>query len=129
MIVDSSALLAILGDEPEGERLLQAAAAAECRMAVATRLEASIVADARSAAHGERLDRVIDALEIETVPDSVRLGEVARTAYRRFGRGSGSRARLNFADCFSYALSVVTGEPLLFVGDDFTHTDVARARW
>lgn len=129
MIVDSSALVAILGDEPGADRLLRAAAAASCSMTVATRLEVSIVADARSAAHGERLDRIVEALEIEVVPDSVQLGQVARVAYRRFGRGSGSAARLNFGDCFSYALSVITGEPLLFVGDDFTHTDVARARW
>jgi ribonuclease VapC len=53
---------------------------------------------------------------------------VARGAYRRFGRGSGSPARLNFGDCFAYALSVTSGEPLLFVGDDFLHTDVLPAR-
>ena len=70
---------------------------------------------------------IFEALEIEVVPDSVRLGEVARTAHRRYGRGSGSPARLNLGDCFAYALSVTTGEPLLFVGEDFTHTDVAPA--
>lgn len=127
MIVDSSALMAIVNDESGSDRLLQAAAGASCRMAVATRLEVSIVADARSAAHGERLDRIVEGLEIEIVPDSVRLGEVARVAYRRYGRGSGSPARLNFGDCFAYALSVVTGEPLLYTGDDFGHTDVAPA--
>ena len=126
MIVDSSALMAIVNDEPGADRLLRAAAASTCRMSVASRLEASIVADSRSTAHGERLDRIIEALDIEVVPDSVRLGEVARTAHRRYGRGSGSPARLNFGDCFAYALSVTTGEPLLFVGEDFTHTDVAQ---
>ncbi len=127
MIVDSSALIAIVEDEPGAERLLDAAARATCRMAVATRLEASIVADSRSTAHGERLDRIVDALEIEVVPDSLRLGVVARMAYRRYGRGSGSPARLNFGDCFSYALSVTTGESLLFTGEDFTHTDLTPA--
>lgn len=127
MIVDSSALMAIVEDEPGADLLLRAAGGATCRMSVATRLEASIVADARSTAHGERLDRIVDALEIEVVPDSVRMGEVARVAYRRFGRGSGSAARLNLGDCFAYALSVTSGEPLLFTGDDFRHTDVAPA--
>lgn len=127
MIIDSSALMAILNDEPGSERLLTAAAASGCRMSVATWLEVSIVADARSAAHGERLDKMLEALEVELVPVSERDAEVARVAYRRFGRGSGSTARLNFGDCFSYALSVTSGEPLLFVGDDFPHTDVAPA--
>ena len=127
MIIDSSALMAIVQDEPGADRLLRAAAAATCQMSVATWLEASIVADARSSAHGERLDRIIGALEIEIVPVSKRDGEVARVAYRRYGRGSGSPARLNFGDCFAYALSVTAGEPLLFTGGDFRHTDVAPA--
>lgn len=127
MILDSSALMSIVEDEPGADRLLHAAAVAECRMSVATKLESSIVADARSAAHGQRLDRIIAALEVELVPVTLQQGEVARQAYRRYGRGTGSRARLNYGDCFSYALSVTTGEPLLFTGDDFTHTDVAPA--
>jgi ribonuclease VapC len=127
MIVDSSALMAIVNDEPGADRLLRAAAAGPCRISVATRLEVSIVADSRSASHGERLDQIIEALDIEVVPVSVRQGEVARVAHRRYGRGSGSPARLNFGDCFAYALSVTTGEPLMFTGEDFTHTDVAPA--
>jgi ribonuclease VapC len=128
VIIDLSALMAIVNDEPGADQLLQAAAAATCRMSVATWLEVSIVADARSAAHGERLDRIIEALEVELVPVSTRDGEVARAAYRRFGRGSGSPARLNFGDCFAYALSVTSGEPLLFTGTDFAETDVAGVR-
>lgn len=127
MIVDASALIAILQDEPGAEQLTRAAAAARCRMSTATWVEVGIVADQRSAAHGERLNDLFRALEIELVPVSVRDAEVARLAYRRFGRGSGSTARLNYGDCFSYALSVTSGEPLLFVGDDFPHTDVAVA--
>ncbi len=125
MIVDSSALMAIVNGEPGAGGLLRVAAAAECRMSVATWLEVGIVADSRSAGHGERLDQVLTALEIELVPVSPRQGEVARAAYRRYGRGSGSAAGLNYGDCFAYALSVTSGEPLLFTGDDFTHTDVA----
>lgn len=127
MIVDSSALMAILEAEPGSEHVLTLAASAQCRMSVANHLEAAIVADARSTSHGTRLDELVEALEIELVPVSVRDGEVARWAYRRFGRGSGSPARLNFGDCFAYALAITTGEPLLFVGEDFTHTDVAAA--
>jgi ribonuclease VapC len=127
VIVDSSALMAIVNGEPGADRLLRAASAAPCRMSVATWLEVSIVADARSTTHGERLDQIIEALEIEIVPVSIRQGEVARMAYRRYGRGSNSSARLNFGDCFAYALSVTTGEPLLFTGEDFAQTDVASA--
>jgi ribonuclease VapC len=76
---------------------------------------------------GGLIDRIIDAFEIEIVSVSMRQGEVARVAYRRYGRGSSSSARLNFGDCFAYALSVTTGEPLLFTGDDFTQTGVAPA--
>lgn len=125
MIVDSSALMAILSSEPDGDRLLRAAAAGTCRMSAGTAVEVGIVADARSARHGERLDELLRVLEIEIEPVTPRQAEVARLAYRRYGRGSGSQANLNFGDCFSYALSVTAGEPLLYVGADFAHTDVA----
>lgn len=125
MILDSSALVAILTLEPEGERLLRAAAAGRCHMSAATAVEVGIVADARSARHGERLDELLRLLEVEVEPVTARQAEVARLAYRRFGRGSGSKAALNVGDCFSYALSVTAGEPLLYVGADFAETDVA----
>ncbi len=128
MIVDSSALIAIIEDEPGADELVQAAAAADCRMSVATRLEAAIVSDARSVSHGARLDELIEALEIAIEPVTPHQGEVARRAHQRYGRGSGSPARLNFGDCFAYALAATTGEALLFVGEDFTHTDVVAAR-
>lgn len=124
MIVDSSALIAIIEDEPGAKDLVQAAAAADCRMSVATRLEAAIVSDSRSVAHGARLDELIEALEITIEPVTPHQGEVARRAHQRYGRGSGSPARLNFGDCFAYALAATTGEALLFIGEDFTHTDV-----
>jgi ribonuclease VapC len=125
VIVDSSALMAVLNGEPESDRLIAAMARVQCRISAATMVEIGIVADARSARHGERLDELIRALEIQVEPVTGRQAEVARLAYRRFGRGSGSRAALNFGDCFAYALSVTAGEPLLFVGEDFAHTDVA----
>lgn len=124
MIVDSSALMAIVNREPGSDLVLEAIASTPARMSAATWVEVGIVADARSTAHGERLDKVIAALEIELVPVTPHQGAVARAAYRRFGRGSGSAARLNYGDCFSYALAITSGEPLLFTGDDFTHTDV-----
>lgn len=127
MIVDSSALIAIIEDEPGAEALVRAALTSSCHMSVANRLEVSIVADARSAAHGVRLDELVGELEITVEPVTEQQGEIARRAYQRFGRGSGSPARLNFGDCFAYALAVTTGEPLLFVGDDFGHTDVTPA--
>lgn len=127
MIVDSSALMAVLEDEPGSEVVIRAATQATCRMSVTTRLEASIVADSRSTSHGARLDDLVAALEITIEPVTVQQGEIARRAYQRYGRGSGSPARLNFGDCFAYALSVTTGEPLLFVGEDFIHTDVLPA--
>lgn len=126
MIVDSSALMAILEQEPGAGSLIQAAAAATCRMSTATWVEVGIVADQRSAAHGERLNRLLEQLAVELIPVSVQHAAVARAAYRRFGRGN-HPASLNFGDCFSYALAVTTGEPLLFTGDDFRHTDVAAA--
>ena len=122
MIIDSSALMAILSSEPDGDRLLRAAAAGTCRMSAGTAVEVGIVADARSA---RLLDEILRVLEIEIEPVTPRQAEVARLAYRRYGRGSGSQANLNFGDCFSYALSVTAGEPLLYVGADFAHTDVA----
>jgi ribonuclease VapC len=119
--------MAILEDEPGADDILRAAASAGCRMSVASWLEIGIVADARSTAHGRRLDRLVEALEIEVVPLSTREAQAAREAYRRYGRGSGSPARLNLGGCFSYALSVTSGEPLLFVGEDFAQTDVSAA--
>ena len=127
MIVDSSALMAILQQEPGADAVARAAAAADCRMSTATWLEAGIVADHRSAGHGERLNELVAALSIELVPVSAQHAAVARAAYRRYGRGNHAGASLNFGDCFSYALSVTTGEALLFTGDDFTRTDVMSA--
>ncbi|WP_281496984.1 type II toxin-antitoxin system VapC family toxin [Ornithinimicrobium sp. F0845] len=73
------------------------------------------------------MDRLIEVLTVGLVPVSPQHAAVAREAYQRYGRGSRSGAALNFGDCFSYALAIVTGEPLLFTGDDFHRTDVRPA--
>lgn len=127
MILDSSVVMAILGAEPGHEQLLDCALANSCRISSANWVEAGIVADQRSLRHGDDLDQLLAALDTEIVAVTPEQARVARSAYRRYGRGSGSPARLNFGDCFAYALSVLTAEPLLFVGDDFTHTDVLAA--
>jgi ribonuclease VapC len=129
VIVDSSALIAVLRDEPEAEAFAQALdAAPRCLLSAANFLETAIVVDrSRSAIPGRRLDELIRELEIVIEPVTVEHVEIARQAYRDYGRGSGPPAQLNFGDCFAYALARATGEPLLFKGDDFRQTDIEPA--
>lgn len=126
--MDSSALIAIVREEPEAERFAYALALHPSRVSAATFVEAAIVAD-RSAdpVVGRRLDEVIETSDTEIVPLTPRQARIARQAHRDFGRGSGHPAKLNFGDCFAYALAIDTGEPLLWKGDDFGHTGVASA--
>ncbi|MCY4467825.1 MAG: type II toxin-antitoxin system VapC family toxin [Thiotrichales bacterium] len=128
MIVDCSAVLAILFGEPDARRHAGAImAASPCRMSVANVLEASIVVERRggdTAAH--ELDTLLQSAEIELVPVTVAHLEAARHAWRRFGKGN-HPAALNFGDCFAYALARATGEPLLFKGGDFAQTDIEAA--
>ena len=128
MIVDSSALLAVLFDEPDARRYERALAAAPaCRMSLANVFETSIVWEGRGgAAAGHRLDLFLEQVGIEAVPVTANQVAAAREAWRRFGKGN-HPARLNFGDCFAYALAAVTGEPLLFKGGDFALTDIAAA--
>lgn len=129
MIVDTSALIAVLLAEADAETLLTAMADAEApKVSSGTLLEAAIVADRFSPPMGaRRFDRLVADLRLEVIPHTVQQAAVARAAYRDFGKGSGHPAQLNFGDCFAYALAVTTGEPLLFKGDDFRHTDVRVA--
>lgn len=129
MIVDSSAIVAVLGGEEGAEGLLRAMVQAQAvRMSAATYVECSVVIDRRaSAATRRRFDELLQTLGVEVVPLTVEHALLAREAYRDFGRSTGSQARLNLGDCYSYALAAHAGEPLLFVGDDFTHTDLAPA--
>ena len=125
MIVDSSAVLAVLYREPDAARYEAAiAATAGCRMSVASVLEAAIVLEARGgAAAGHELDTFLQDAATELTPVSAEHLDAARRAWRRFGRGN-RPAALNFGDCLAYALANATGEPLLFKGEDFARTDV-----
>lgn len=129
MILDTSALVAILADEEESEFLLPTAVAAtDLKMSAGTALEASIVLDSRSSPQQRRrLDDLLETLGVEIVPFDAQQWSLAREAYRDFGKGSGHPARLNMGDCYAYALHRATGEPLLFVGDDFARAGLARA--
>ncbi len=128
MIVDTSAIVAILRAEPDAEDYIDALAhAAAPKMSAATYVEAAVVVDAnRDPVLSGRFDDLV--ADIEVVPMTRELAHIARRAYRDFGKGSGHPARLNLGDCFSYALARGSGEPLLYKGDDFGHTDVASAR-
>jgi ribonuclease VapC len=129
MIVDSSAIMAILNDEPESRPFAMAlASATNARMSAGTLVELSIVIDGRrDPVRAAWLDPFLARSRIGIVNVTAEQAKFARDAHRDFGRGSGHRARLNFGDCFSYALAKATGEPLLFKGDDFGHTDLTSA--
>ncbi len=120
MILDTSAVLAILFAEPDMEHYEKAiAAAAPCRMPVANLLEASIVVESRGGAAGrDQLDFFIEAAEVELVPVTHEQAEAARQAWQRFGKGN-HPAALNFGDCFAYALAKTNREPLLYQGRGF----------
>jgi ribonuclease VapC len=130
MIIDTSALIAILRAEPEAAACAAAiAAAAQRRISAANFVETAIVIDAsRDPIASRRLDDLVTEAELVIEPVTELHARVAREAYRDYGRGSGHPARLNFGDCFAYALARVTGEPLLFKGDDFSHTDITPAK-
>lgn len=129
MIVDSSALLAILRAEPEALSCAQAIEnAASRRMSAANFLETAIVIDgSRDPVASRRFDDLLREAGFLVEPVTEEQAKIAREAYRDFGKGSGHPAQLNFGDCFAYALAKVTGEPLLFKGNDFRHTDIAAA--
>jgi ribonuclease VapC len=128
MVIDTSALVAILSDEPERRRLIDAIASAAVRLiSAATVLEAGIVIEARRGEHaGRELDLFLHRAKCEVVSVDADQVEIARAAYRRFGKGRDAAA-LNFGDCFSYALAKARGESLLFKGEDFARTDINSA--
>lgn len=129
MIVDTSAIVAIALDEPQRNRLVDVLLdAVEPKISAATIVEIGAVLVRRLAPEDfRRIERLIDQLGVQTVPFDSEQAASATRAYREFGRGSGHPAGLNLGDCYSYALADVTGEPLLYVGDDFSHTDVVAA--
>ena len=128
MIIDTSALIAVLRSEPGSEHYTRAIEdSTVCRLSAANFLEAGIVVDVTGdAVASRRLDDFITEAEIQIEPVTEHQAHLARAAYRDFGKGK-HRARLNFGDCFAYALAKDKREPLLFKGSDFSFTDVASA--
>lgn len=131
MVVDTSALLAILFSEPEAERMVRAIAADDRRLVgAATLVEASAVMVAKKGSAGEvALDALLERLGVEVVPMSIGAARLARLGYTRYGKGVGDPPVLNFGDCLTYGVAMAHDEPLLFKGEDFTRTDVAVAAY
>lgn len=127
MVIDTSALVAMLTGEPEAAGFEVAVGADPVRlMSVASYLEAAVVIEIRYGEPGGReFDLWLHRATVDLVSVDSSQAEAARAAYRRYGKGR-HLAGLNFGDCFSYALAKVSGQPLLFKGDDFSHTDIAR---
>lgn len=125
MIIDSSALFAILLQEPEAERIARAIARDPARLiSAATWLEISMAVFLRVGEEGLRsLDLLVAKYHIEVVPMTPQQAEIARRAFKQYGKGI-HPARLNFGDCIVYSLAKDTGEPLLFKGEDFDKTDI-----
>ncbi len=129
MIVDTSALIAILRAEPDAERFARAIEAApERRISAANYLEAATVIDGiGNATLSRSFDDLVETAGLIIEPVTEAQARLARQAYARFGKGRGHPARLNFGDCFAYALAKERGEPLLFKGNDFALTEVVGA--
>jgi ribonuclease VapC len=130
MIIDTSALVAILRDEPEAKACALAIERNRIRrVSAANFVEAALVIDgSRDPIASRRFDELVKEARIVVEPVTEAHARIAREAYRDFGKGSGHPAKLNFGDCFAYALAKTTGEPLLFKGDDFIYTDIISAR-
>ena len=128
MILDTSALIAILYDEPDAEIYANAmSAATACRLSAATFVEVAIVVEAQTKGRGSRaLDSLLRRANVVIEPVTAEQAHLAREAFAEFGKGR-HRAGLNFGDCFGYALAKATGEPLLYKGGDFKKTDVVSA--
>jgi len=130
VILDSSALIAVLRGEAEGPEFLQLIDRSQSvLLSAATYLETAIVIDAaRDPLYSRKLDDLLVTADAKIEPVTEAHARLARWAYREFGKGSGHPARLNYGDCFAYALAKTSGESLLFKGDDFGHTDIRVAR-
>lgn len=128
MILDTSAIIAILRDEPEASAMAQAMERSETfRVSAVSYVEAAIVIDSsRSPVSSRRFDDFLREAEVVIESVSPEQARIAREAYRDFGKGR-HKAGLNFGDCFAYALAKALNEPLLFLGDDFRHTDIEGA--
>ena len=129
MIVDSSAIIAILKEEDDAAVYAQAIAGADARrLSAASYLECGNVLDSlRDPIISRGLDELIQEAELVIEPVTDRQARLARQAYADFGKGSGHPAGLNFGDCLSYALALDLREPLLWKGNDFGHTGIQSA--
>ena len=129
MILDTSAVIAILRAEHEAPAFAKAIeTATHRRMSAVNYVEAAAVIDAsRDPIASRRFDDLIEEAQVVIEPVTEVQARIARHAYNDFGKGSGHPAKLNFGDCFAYALAKAKREPLLFKGDDFSHTDVTIA--
>lgn len=130
MVIDASAVVAILREESGAEGLLRRlTAAGSRRISAASLLETAIVLEGKFGERGgDQLDLFLARAQIEIAPVTAEQIRIARAAWRRYGKGKGHPAQLNFGDCFSYALAESLGEELLYQGADFSHTDVAREK-
>jgi ribonuclease VapC len=128
MVLDTSAIVAILSNEPEREHFIRLIETAPIRrLSAANRVEATLVIEGRKRDAGRAdLDLFLHEAEVEIVPVTLEQAELACQAFRRYGKGR-HPASLNLGDVFAYALARTTGEPLLFKGDDFARTDIASA--
>lgn len=129
MILDASAIIAILRNEPEALDFLHAMAEARiCRVSAVSYVETAAVVDgSRDPIASRRFDDLFREGEFVIEPVTEAQARIAREAYRDFGKGSGHPAKLNLGNCFSYALAKAKGESILFKGEDFSHTDLSPA--
>jgi ribonuclease VapC len=126
MILDTSVFIAIIKEELEPASFAQILESTDkLRISAASYLESSIVIDRmKNPKLSARLSEILERAQVIVEPFTAEQAQIARQAYRDYGRGSGHKANLNFGDCFSYALARVKREPLLYKGDDFVHTDI-----
>lgn len=129
MVIDTSAIVAILFDEPEASAFLSLmATAGVCRLSAASFVELGIVLRRdRTGRRRQAFEEMIRLFGIRIEPVTEEQARLALDAYARFGKGTGHAAGLNFGDCFSYALAADIAEPLLFKGEDFIRTDIGIA--
>jgi ribonuclease VapC len=130
IVVDSSAIIAILRGEPDAAHYAETLVRhkGRCQLSVANYVEiAAVIDNARDPIASRAVDALVRETGMQLMPVNAKQAAIARTAYRDFGKGSGHAAGLNFGDCFAYALAKETNAPLLYKGDDFAHTDVMAA--
>lgn len=129
VVIDSSVLVAIFKDEADAGRLVERASSYERKVtSAATWLESAMVCERAAKRLGEeRFEEIMESLSVEVLPFSAQQARLAFGAFKRFGRGRGAKASLNYGDCFVYALAKELGAPVLFKGDDFSQTDLQPA--